>query len=271
MPACARSAGHRRGVGAGAEAQDLVVAQVDAVRDAGGVEHEDVAALLALGLGPGQLEPAHLHALALVRPCDGRVVDRVLVGRDSSRPPCGRRSSRAPGRPPGGSRGRATSPPRRGASARPPPARSGSGPTAPFRRAPSSETSGSSCRPRSRSSQAGRRSPRPGSPGPPPGAARARRRSSRSPAGPSPGWRLRARVNSRKSSGVRAKKHGSEERHHVGLRAVRQIELQVRARAPPWRSPECRGRRRRSRPWAVSVRCWVLHVAGGCQAGRRTE
>ena len=71
---------HRHRVGARPEAEDLVARQLDAVRHPRRVEHEDVAVALAFGVGSGEHQPAHLHALALVGPGDRGVVHLVALG-----------------------------------------------------------------------------------------------------------------------------------------------------------------------------------------------
>ena len=74
-----------------AEEQDRVVARLDAVGDAGGVEDEDVVALLALRLRTGQLQPPDLHPLPLGGP--------GAVGSSTASP--SRRSTTSSGTPSG--------------------------------------------------------------------------------------------------------------------------------------------------------------------------
>ena len=59
--------------------EDRVVRGLDAVGDARRVHHHHVVALLALRLGPRDLERAHLDLLAPLGPRDRRVVGRVAV------------------------------------------------------------------------------------------------------------------------------------------------------------------------------------------------
>src|SRR3954454_15027526 len=67
-------------VGAGAGEEDLVVAQVDAVGHARGVEDEDVTVRLAVEGQRVDRELTDPHPFAVVGPDGGRVVERIAVG-----------------------------------------------------------------------------------------------------------------------------------------------------------------------------------------------
>ena len=105
----------RDGVGAAPEAQDRVLRELDPVDHPGRVEHQHVPALLALLLRARQLETPDHDLLAVLGPCRGRIVDRVLrLGERDHEPEGGvRRDPAGRASPPADSCRQARGPPRR--------------------------------------------------------------------------------------------------------------------------------------------------------------
>src|SRR6185437_12684053 len=82
---------HRLAVDVGADVQDRVVGQLDAVGDAGGVVHEDVAVALALGVGAGDLDEPHVDPLPVLGPRLAGVGRLVLGVRELGEQPAAHR------------------------------------------------------------------------------------------------------------------------------------------------------------------------------------